>query len=70
LLVGVDGKARESAERVIQLWSRIGIAPKAEQTIITPSCGLAGASPEEARATLARCHEAARILAEMIGESA
>jgi methionine synthase II (cobalamin-independent) len=70
LFVGVDSKARESAERVMQLWSRMGIPPKAEQTVITPSCGLAGASPEEARATLARCHEAARILAEMIGESA
>jgi methionine synthase II (cobalamin-independent) len=68
LFVGVDGEARESAERVVQLWRRMGIPAGADQTVITPSCGLAGASPEQARAALARCHEAGRILPEMIGE--
>jgi methionine synthase II (cobalamin-independent) len=70
LFVGVDGAAKETAERVLRLWHRMGIPARSEQTVITPGCGLAGASPEEARATLARCHEAARILAEMIGETA
>jgi methionine synthase II (cobalamin-independent) len=69
LFVGVDGQARESAERVLQLWRRMGIPARADQTVITPSCGLAGASPSEARAALARCHEAGRILPEMMGEA-
>jgi hypothetical protein len=39
-----------------------------EQVVITPSCGLAGASPAGARAALARCREAAMIMPELIEE--
>ncbi len=46
------------------LWSRLGFAPEqlAGSVVVTPSCGLAGASPDYARAALVRCREAARRL--------
>jgi methionine synthase II (cobalamin-independent) len=48
------------------LWRRLGFRPERlpEQVVLTPSCGLAGASPGYARAALARCREAARMLYE------
>jgi methionine synthase II (cobalamin-independent) len=66
-----SGAARDTAERVIRLWRRLGLpsASCAEQTVITPACGLAGVSPAQAREALARCREAARILSEMIEEA-
>jgi hypothetical protein len=36
--------------------------------VLTPACGLAGASPGYARAALAQCREAARLLPELIEE--
>ena len=62
------GGARETASRVTRLWRWIGLPPQtaAPQVVITPACGLAGASPAQARAVLARCREAAAILPEMI----
>ena len=65
------GGARETAERVIRLWRRLGL-PLADcpgQAVITPACGLAGASPAGARAVLARCRDAAAMLAELIEET-
>jgi len=46
------------------LWRRLGLAPEALATsvAVTPSCGLAGASPAYARAALAHCAKAARSL--------
>jgi hypothetical protein len=41
----------------------------AEQTVVTPACGLAGASPVQAIQTLARCREAAAALPELIEET-
>jgi hypothetical protein len=75
LLAGGNGHppgAREVGETVIALWLRIGLAPRAltEQVVITPACGLAGASPGRARAVLARCEEAARLIPELIEEGA
>jgi methionine synthase II (cobalamin-independent) len=68
-----DGSAgaRETAERVIRLWRRLSLplATCAEQAVITPACGLAGASPSQARAALTRCREAAGMLAELIEET-
>jgi len=63
--------ARETAERVIRLWRRLGLplAGCAAQAVITPACGLAGASPAQARAALARCREAAAVLPELIEET-
>jgi methionine synthase II (cobalamin-independent) len=65
------GGARETAERVIRLWQRLGLplATLAEQAVITPACGLAGTSPAQARAALARCREAAAMLPELIAET-
>jgi methionine synthase II (cobalamin-independent) len=62
--------ARQLAQRVIDLWRRVGLplAGCAEQVVIAPACGLAGASPERATDVLAACREAGRILPEMIEE--
>jgi methionine synthase II (cobalamin-independent) len=65
------GEARETAERVLRLWRRVGLplATAADQAVITPACGLAGASPAQARAALTRCREAAAMLPELIEET-
>jgi methionine synthase II (cobalamin-independent) len=61
-----------TAEAVRELWRRMGLPPGgcAEQVVITPACGLAGVSPQQARDALRRCREAAAILPEMMGELA
>ncbi|WP_079127548.1 methionine synthase [Streptomyces sp. TP-A0874] len=48
------------------LWRRLGLAPGSlsESVVITPACGLAGASPGYARAALAHCVRAAKSLAD------
>jgi hypothetical protein len=58
------------AKPVIELWRRLGFDPAglAAQVVLTPACGLAGASPRYARAALAACREAARVLREDPGE--
>jgi hypothetical protein len=68
---GVASGARETAERVIRLYQRLGLplATCAGQAVITPACGLAGASPAQARAALTRCREAASMLPELIEET-
>jgi hypothetical protein len=68
---GGSSEARQSAERVIRLWRRLGLplATCAEQAVITPACGLAGASPDQARAALTRCHQAASMLPELVEET-
>jgi hypothetical protein len=70
--------ARAAADRLVELWRRMGwpvagprgAAGIAAQVVITPGCGLAGAPPEYARAALACCREAARMLPELIEEEA
>jgi len=66
-----SAEARQTAERVIRLWHRLGLplATCPDQVVITPACGLAGASPAYARAALTRCREAASMLAELIEET-
>lgn len=51
-------------------WSRLGL-PLADlaDVVVTPTCGLAGASPAHARATLARAVEAATALAEAAADA-
>jgi hypothetical protein len=68
---GEASGARETAERVIRLYQRLGLplATCAAQAVITPACGLAGASPAQARAALTRCREAASMLPELIEET-
>jgi hypothetical protein len=67
----VSAEAREAAERVIRLYQRLGLplATLPAQAVITPACGLAGASPAHARAVLTRCREAGSMLAELIEET-
>ncbi|MFI6233316.1 methionine synthase [Micromonospora sp. NPDC050784] len=54
------------ADRVRQVWDRLGFPRRqlAEQVVVTPACGLAGATPEYARAVLAACRDAGRRFAE------
>lgn len=53
-----------SVSGVRALWRRLGLDPGALGTslAVTPSCGLAGASPAYARAALVHCAKAARSL--------
>jgi hypothetical protein len=48
------------------LWRRLGLSPGllAEAVVVTPACGLAGASPGYAHAALSHCVRAARSLAD------
>jgi methionine synthase II (cobalamin-independent) len=54
------------ADRVRRLWDRLGFPRRrlAEQVVVTPACGLAGATPAYARAVLTACRDAGRRLYE------
>ncbi|MFC4112445.1 methionine synthase [Nonomuraea zeae] len=54
------------AKPAVELWRRLGFDPErlAGQVVLTPACGLAGASPQYARAALAACRKAAQVLKE------
>ncbi|WP_157250818.1 methionine synthase [Nonomuraea typhae] len=54
------------AKPAVELWRRLGFAPGdlAGRITLTPSCGLAGASPAYARAALRACRKAAEVLRE------
>jgi methionine synthase II (cobalamin-independent) len=49
---------------VQKLWRKLGFQPErlAGSVVVTPTCGLAGASPAYARAALKRCRETGRAL--------
>lgn len=57
---------KDTAAPVRELWRRLGFPPTrlAEQVVITPACGLAGASPRYVREVLKRCRDTARMLHE------
>jgi hypothetical protein len=57
------------AKPALELWRRLGFAPAtlARQVVLTPACGLAGASPAYARAALIKCRESAVVLREHEG---
>ncbi|MFE4666583.1 methionine synthase [Streptomyces sp. NPDC056716] len=66
---GTDGPLSDPAGSVMgvrTLWRRLGLHPGllADAVTVTPTCGLAGASPEYARKALAHCVQAARSLAD------
>ncbi|MFI1729953.1 methionine synthase [Streptomyces acidicola] len=66
---GTDGPLSDPAGSVMgvrTLWRRLGLHPGllTDAVSLTPSCGLAGASPAYARAVLAHCVRAARSLAD------
>lgn len=54
------------ADRVRRLWDQLGFPRRqlAEQVVVTPACGLAGATPAYARAVLTACRDAGRRLYE------
>jgi methionine synthase II (cobalamin-independent) len=53
-----------TVEPARRLWRRLGFAPErlGEVVAVSPTCGLAGASPQYARAALAALQAAARLL--------
>jgi hypothetical protein len=60
----------DTAGIVRDLWHKMDLPPAqcAAQVVITPACGLPGASPQQARDALRWCREAAQILPEMMDE--
>jgi methionine synthase II (cobalamin-independent) len=60
----------DTARLVADMWRKMDQPPArcAEQVVVTPACGLAGVSPDRARAALRWCQEAAEVLPEMMGE--
>ncbi|HEY8452085.1 MAG: methionine synthase [Micromonosporaceae bacterium] len=58
-------QAGQIADRVRDLWRRLGLPEErcAAQVVVTQACGLAGATPDRARAVLAACRDAGRRLA-------
>jgi Cobalamin-independent synthase, Catalytic domain len=67
---GTRPKPSDTARIVRDLWHKMDLpsADCAPQVVITPACGLAGASPKQARDALRWCREAAAILPEMMEE--
>ena len=67
---GPESAARSTGEAIIALWRRIGLplTTLPGQVVVTPACGLAGASPARARDVLAQCQAAARLIPELIEE--
>jgi methionine synthase II (cobalamin-independent) len=58
----------ELADQVARPWRELGLAhTHLAAVVVTPTCGLAGASPERARRALVRSVEVARELAERAG---
>jgi methionine synthase II (cobalamin-independent) len=66
-LSGAAPSAEQVADRIRQLWSRLGFPRQqlAQQVVVTPDCGLAGATPEYARAVLTTAREAGTRLYEV-----
>lgn len=58
--------SQQVADRVTQLWRTLGFSPNdlAAQVVVTPACGLAGATAARARAVQKACVEAGRRLAD------
>jgi hypothetical protein len=61
---GTDIERADAARPARTLWHRLGFAPEelAARIVLTPACGLAGATPGYARRALTLCREAARAL--------
>ena len=67
LVPGVDGPLSDLGATMApatSLWRRLGLAPEllATSVVVTPTCGLAGATPAYARRALQACVEVARRL--------
>lgn len=56
---------RAVAAPVLDLWHRLGLPDRRlDQVVVTPTCGLAGATPRWARTALVLARDAARLLAD------
>ncbi|GAA2911580.1 hypothetical protein Acy02nite_60030 [Actinoplanes cyaneus] len=66
-VAGAKPESKLIAERVRKLWSRLGFpaAGLPRQVVVTPACGLAGASAPYVRALLEACREAGRRISEV-----
>jgi hypothetical protein len=68
-VLGTLPSAKAVADRVWQPWRRVGLpATGFDAVVLTPTCGLVGATPAGARAVLGRVRDAARVLAERAAE--
>ncbi|MEU6859609.1 methionine synthase [Glycomyces sp. NPDC046736] len=58
------GLDKEAADRVLSLWHRLGFSPDLlpQRVSVSPTCGMAGASPDYSRAAMEACREAAKRL--------
>jgi methionine synthase II (cobalamin-independent) len=65
-------RAQSLAAPARQLWSRLGFPPEklADSVVVTPTCGLAGASPSWPERAYRACVEVARVLVEEPEEKA
>jgi methionine synthase II (cobalamin-independent) len=58
--------AAATGDPIRALWRRLGLPAKTlADVVVTPTCGMAGASPQHAKAATTRCIEAADHLAEV-----
>jgi methionine synthase II (cobalamin-independent) len=69
VIPGTDAELNDLGDTVRAVrgfWNRLGFAPALlpAAVVLTPACGLAGASPAYARAAMRRVREAARAIAE------
>ena len=65
-VVAAPVRSATAVAPVRALWGRLGLSAEAlmRQVAVTPTCGLAGASPDGARAALRAIREAAHVLAD------
>jgi methionine synthase II (cobalamin-independent) len=66
-----DDPPAQTARRLLRFWRALGMnaSQAAQQIVVTPACGLAGATPARAAEALAHCREAARIVPELAEET-
>ena len=65
-----DDPPAQTARRILRFWRALGMNPSdaGRQIVVTPACGLAGATPTRAVEALAHSREAARIVPELAEE--
>jgi methionine synthase II (cobalamin-independent) len=63
---GRPPSSAQAAARVREVWAKLGFPASRlpEQVVVSPACGLAAATLEEARAVMAACRDAGRRLGE------
>jgi len=66
-----DDPPAKTARTILRFWRALGMDPgeAGRQIVVTPACGLAGASPARAVEALAHSREAARIVPELAEET-